>query len=458
MISQIFSFPLEWLLGFSLILVVVLLVSSLRLSIKNRYLKEDYTNLQTSLALAQQREKVADNTLMKYEDENKVLKDSILILERESSAFRASAVAKEESLQEKISYLEKIKEDLSLKFKDISNEIIKSQNQTFREEQKNTLNSVINPFAEQLKAFKQEVTLAREESIKNKSGFDTQLASLLQLNQNLSKDAQNLTEALKGGKKTQGNWGECQLGRVLEISGLRKGIDYDTQETYTDENKNIYRPDVIIHLPENRDIIIDSKVSLVDYLAGMSAQDEEEEHKCLVKNVASLKAHIDELSAKEYQKLLKDSSLNYVIMFIPVESAYIAALDVDNTLYDYAYRKNVIIATPLSLLPTLRTVENLWRIDAQNKNVQKIAELGGKIYDKLASFVDDMRTLERGINQVSNAYANAMTKLQGRGGALSQAEKMRQLGSKTNKTINLVLNDDELLLEDNSNDVGEDNA
>jgi len=448
----------HWPLLLGLFFGLILLIAYLKKSIKYRYLSEDYTESQTQCALLNQ--KITDSCarIISLEEENKTLHTAILTSERENGAFRAAAAAREESLNEKITYLEKIREELTLKFKDISNEIIKSQNASFREEQKNTLSSVINPFAEQLKAFKQEVAAAREESIKNKSGMDAQLASLAQLNQTLSKDAQNLAEALKGGKKAQGNWGECQLSRVLEISGLRKGIDYDTQGSYRDEEKNLFRPDVIIHLPENRDIIVDSKVSLVDYLAAVNAEDESESAKYLEKNLQSLKAHIDELAAKEYQKLLKDSSLNYVIMFIPVESAYIAALDSDNTLYDYAYKRNVILATPLSLLPTLRTVENLWRIDSQNRNVQKIAELGGKIYDKLAAFVDDMKTLERGLNQANNAYAGAMSKLQGRGGALPQAEKMRLLGAKTNKSINLPLNDTELLLEDNSHNEGEDNA
>ena len=199
-------------------------------------------------------------------------------------------------------------------------------------------------------------------------------------------------------------------------------------------------------MPENRDIIVDSKVSLNDYLEAVNADNAETQQKFLQKNLACIKAHIDELSAKEYQKLLKGRTLNYVIMFIPVESAYVAALEADNNLYDYAYRRNVILATPLSLMPVLRTVENLWRIDSQNQNVQKIAELGGKIYDKLAAFVEDMKAIERGLNQASNAYNNAMTKLSGRGSALSQAENMKKLGAKTGKTIALALNDNDLLL------------
>ena len=373
-------------------------------------------------------------------------------VEKDFLAYKAAAETKAENLNEKIQYLEKIKEDLSLKFKDISAEVIKSQNETFTLTQKNTLSAIINPFAEQLKSFKEEVTAAKEVSIKNKSNLDAQLANLANMNLTLSKEAENLTEALKGGKKMQGNWGECQLSRILEISGLRLGQDYETQESFVNEDKKMYRPDVIIHLPQNRDIIVDSKVSLTDYLDAVNTEDENERQKFLQKNVVAIKAHIDELSAKEYQKLLKERTLNYVIMFIPVESAYIAALDYDRYIYDYAYKKNVILATPLSLLPTLRTIENLWRMDNQTQNVQKIAELGGKIYDKLAAFVEDMKVLERGIEQANKAYNSAMTKLSGKGGAVSQAEKMRQLGAKTSKNINLALKDDNILFLQESSD------
>lgn len=404
--------------------------------------------IEMRLALSEQHTKDLSLQIEKNAAEKEFWQNNAATLERDFAAHKAASAAREEALNEKILYLEKIKEDLSLKFKDISSEIIKAQHETFSAEQKNTLSAVMTPFTEQLKAFKTEVTAAREESIKNKSSLDAQLNNLKNMNLTLSQDAQNLAEALKGGKKTQGNWGECQLSRILEISGLRKGIDYETQETYINEEKKIYRPDVIIHLPDNRDIIIDSKVSLNDYLEVINAEDELSRDKALQKNIAAIKAHIDELSAKEYQKLIKENhTLNFVIMFIPVESAYIAALETDRYLYDYAYKKNVILATPLSLLPTLRTVENLWRIDSQNQNVEKIAELGGKIHDKLAAFVEDMKSIERGLSQANNAYSSAMTKLSGRGGAISQAEKMKQLGAKTNKTVNLPLNDNELLLE-----------
>lgn len=437
----------------SILAIFLCIILAIRLHKKSKeYNKIVKENTDSKLEYALLNQRFADSYAIcsKLEQEKESFRTLAYNTEKELTELKISFHAKEENLLEKIKYLEQIKEDLTLKFKNISSEIIKSQHESFSAEQKETLSTILNPFSEQLKAFKQEVNSAREESIKNKTSLDEQLAGLKMLNQNLSQDAQNLTEALKGGKKQQGNWGECQLSRILEISGLRKNQDYETQETFYDENKKIYRPDVIVHLPENRDIIIDSKVSLVDYLDAINQTDDNEQQKYLQKNVQSIKNHIDELSAKEYQKLLKDRSLNYVIMFIPVESAYIAALDCDRYIYDYAYKRNIILATPLSLLPTLRTIENLWKIDSQNQNVQKIAELGGKIYDKLASFVEDMKTLERGLNQANSAYSKAMTKLKGHGSAISQAEKMKLLGAKTNKNINLALNDNELLLEDNS--------
>ena len=456
MLSQLNLSAYETEINIALILVSFLLFYMwLRTKNQNKQLitqnqQEQSLRAELEVKLAQNTQYTKDLSALveKSDAEKLVWQNAAANLERDFAAHKAASTTRVEALNEKITYLEKIKEDLTLKFKDISSEIIKAQHETFSTEQKNTLSAVMTPFAEQLKAFKTEVTAAREESIKNKSSLDAQLNNLKNMNLTLSQDAQNLAEALKGGKKQQGNWGECQLSRILEISGLRKGMDYETQETYVNDEKKIYRPDVIIHLPDSRDIIIDSKVSLNDYLEAINASDDTAQEKAFQKNVAAIKAHIDELSAKEYQKLIKENNtLNFVIMFIPVESAYIAALETDRTIYDYAYKKNVILATPLSLLPTLRTVENLWRIDSQNQNVQKIAELGGKIYDKLAAFVEDMKSVERGLNQANNAYTGAMTKLSGRGGALSQAEKMKQLGAKTNKTVNLPLNDNDLLLE-----------
>jgi DNA recombination protein RmuC len=434
------------------VLFLIILTLSVKLSRKKRGLTDSLKEtdaLRMKATLLEQRYQDILAQAEQLQTQKGNLEQQILTLQTQFSAYKATAEGESRHLNEQIAFLQNLKEDMTLKFKDISNEVMKTQHESFGNNQKQTLSAILTPFADELKHFKEEVAATRKESIENKGNLDAQLANLSELNHSLSVEAKNLTEALKGSKKAQGNWGECQLSRILEISGLRHGIDYETQETFLNEDKKMLRPDVIIHLPESRDIIVDSKVSLVDYLEATSTEDEAERQKYLQKNVQSLKNHIDELSDKEYQKLLKNTSLNYVIMFIPVESAYIAALDYDRYLYDYAYKKNVILATPLSLLPTLRTVENLWRMSDQNQNVQKIAELGGKIYDKLAAFVDDMKGLERGMRAANNAYNAAMTKLAGRGGALPQAEKMKSLGAVTNKNINLDLSDTGLLLENN---------
>lgn len=340
-------------------------------------------------------------------------------------------------LEERVDDLRKSKEELALRFQSVSSEILKAQTSSFTEEQKKSLDAVLTPFKEQMADFKAKVEKAHEESIKNKSSFDTQLRNLMDLNKNLSKDAQGLTDALRGNKKLQGNWGEFQLERVLEISGLQKDINYTTQENFKDGEDKNRRPDVIIYMPDDRNIIVDSKVSLNDYMdyANCDGSLEEKEH-LLSRHVDCIKRHINGLSSKEYQKLLKERSLDYVIIFIPIESAYIDAVKYDSSLYDFAYRHGVVIATPSSLLPILRTVENLWRLEKQNRNVQEIAAVGGLLFDKIANFSEDLKKIGSSLEASRKSYDAAVTKLtEGRGNALTLANRLKELGAKTVKEI-----------------------
>lgn len=340
-------------------------------------------------------------------------------------------------LEERVADLRKSKEEMALRFQSVSSEILKAQTSSFTEEQKKSLDAVLTPFKEQMADFKAKVEKAHEESIKNKSSFDTQLKNLMDLNKNLSKDAQGLTDALRGNKKLQGNWGEFQLERVLEISGLQKDINYTTQENFKDGEDKNRRPDVIIYMPDNRNIIVDSKVSLNDYMdyANCDGSLEEKEH-LLSRHVDCIKRHINGLSSKEYQKLLKERSLDYVIIFIPIESAYIDAVKYDSSLYDFAYRHGVVIATPSSLLPILRTVENLWRLEKQNRNVQEIAAVGGLLFDKIANFSEDLKKIGSSLEASRKSYDAAVTKLtEGRGNALTLANRLKELGAKTVKEL-----------------------
>lgn len=375
-------------------------------------------------------------------------------LTAENTRLKTEISAQHRYMEEKINYIEQSKNEMALKFRDISNEILQRQSQQINQNQSAALGNLLNPFKEQLQSFKEEVARANTENIKNKSSFDEQFKNLLHLNQNLSQDAQNLTNALRGSKKMQGDWGELELARLLEVAGLQENIDYTTQQNFKTEDHQNLRPDVIVKLPNNRGVVVDSKVSLNDYMVYVNASDEAEKAIALQKHIQCIKNHIDELSAKEYQKLLKEESLDYVVIFIPIESAFVAAIKQDAMLYDYAYKKNIALTTPSSLLPILRTVENLWKLEKRNKHVQEIARLGGSLYDKLANFVEDMNKIDAALSQAHKNYDQAISKLAtGKGNAISIANKLKDYGAQTAKLINLDYETEApvLLLEQNDN-------
>ncbi len=364
---------------------------------------------------------------------------------KENERLKSDNYLTERYMSEKLAFVEKSKEEMSLRFKDISNEIIKAQNAQFGENQKMTLDLMLKPFSNQLLELKKKIEENHDDGIK----FDEQIKNLFNLNQSLSQEALNLSNALKGNKKIQGNWGEFQLERILEISGLEKGINFVEQETFRSKNNEMLRPDVVIKLPNDRQVIVDSKVSLNDYVNFVNAEDDLTRTESLKRHVNAIKKHIDELSSKEYQKLLKDEALDYVVMFIPIESAYVEAIRSDLGLYDYAVKKNVALTTPSSLLPLLRTIENLWQIEKRNKNVLEIAEIGGSLYDKLAGFVEDMERIEKSLNVAQKNYDLAIGKLAtGKGSALSLAVRLKDKGAKASKNIGLE-NKDNVSLEFN---------
>lgn len=338
--------------------------------------------------------------------------------------------------RERIAFMEKRDNDLTMKFQNISNQIIQNQNKTFDEQQKKSLNVILSPFKEQLNIFQTKIVDVHKDNISSKASFEEQFKNLMELNKALSDDAQNLTDALKGNKKLQGNWGEFQLENILELSGLKKDFDFFTQETFHNEENEMLRPDFKVRLPNERFIFIDSKVSLNNYAEYAKTDDEAKKKSFMEKHIQAIKNHITELADKEYQKLLKNNSLDYVIMFIPIESAYIDAVNYDKDLYELSYKKNIMIATPSSLFPILRAVENLWNIEKRNKNVDEIARLGGSLYDKLTGFVEDMKKIDNALDSSKKSYENALNKLSsGKGNAISVAEKLKALGAKTTKSI-----------------------
>ncbi len=344
--------------------------------------------------------------------------------------------------EEKIKNLTDGNENLILKFKDISAEVLRNQAVTFDERQRMTLEGVVNPLKSELNDFKAKIDAAHKDSVAGKASFDFQLKSLMDLNKNLSKEAQNLTEALKGKKKLQGDWGELQLARILEMSGLQEGVSYKMQVNLKDENGANLRPDCIVYLPSDRKVIIDSKVSLNDYVEYINAEDSMEKERLLDSYIRCLRKHIDELARKEYQNLLQDNSLDYVMMFVPVESAYIEAVKKDISLFDYAYKNKVAIATPSSLMPLLKLVESMWRVDKQTRSASEMARTASALYDKIANFSEDMRKVGDSLDKASASYDEAVKKLSsGKGNALSLAQKMVTLGAKSGKKIAVEFDD-----------------
>ena len=414
--------------------------------------------LSIMLAVKNSGKKILNNELSRQindlSEQNSRLEEINSALSIDNTRLKTEYENQKRFTEEKIKFIEQSKNDMAVKFRDISSEILRIQSTQMNEAQKNNLSALLNPFREQLQSFKEEVSKANTENIKNKSSFDEQFKNLLQLNQALSSDAQNLTNALRGSKKMQGDWGEVELNRILEISGLQRNIDFFTQENFKNEDNQNFRPDVVVKLPNNRSVIVDSKVSMNDYINYVNAEDESMKAQYLQKHIQCIKNHIEELSAKEYQKLLKEESLDYVVIFIPIESAFATAIKEDSSLYDYAYKKNIALTTPSSLLPILRTVENLWQIENRNKHVQEIAEIGGSLYDKLANFVDDMQKIDQALNGARKNYELAISKLaNGKGNALSLATRLKNYGAKANKHINIEFDDSEnelLKINDNS--------
>ena len=368
--------------------------------------------------------------------ENLRLNSENLRLTAQIASLETQLQDEKKHLNDKIETLKNVREELSFQFKAVSGDLLKEQSNDFKKNQQESLGQILTPLKDQLDSFKKRMEEINQINATDKGKVEEQLANLLKMNQTLSEDAQNLTNALKGNTKHQGDWGETQLERVFEVAGFEKGINYTTQTNFKDEEGNNKRPDFIIKLPDNRRLIVDCKVSLNAYMRYVKSETPEDKKKYLAEHTQALRNHIKGLSSKNYQAEIKEQGLDYVFMFIPIEHAYIEALSADPEIYETAYHNNIAITTASSLLPVLRTIENMWRIEKQNKNVQKIADLGGKLYDKLVGFIEDMQSVDKALDNAKSSYGKAFKKLsEGRGNAISLAEKLKMHGAKVSKEL-----------------------
>jgi len=342
----------------------------------------------------------------------------------------------EDKLNENKVEVEKLQEKFAKDFEILASKILEEKSSKFTEQNKENLKTILNPLQEKIQTFERKVEETHKESIDYHAALRQQIVGLKDLNLQMSKETINLTKALKGDSKTQGNWGELVLERVLEKSGLEKGSEYFVQQSFTnDEGKRIL-PDVVIHLPDDKKMIIDSKVSLTAYEQYVNCEDDIEKMVFLKEHVNSLKRHIEQLSEKKYEDIYKIDSPDFVLLFIPIEPAFAIALNADNQLYNKAFEKNIVIVTPTTLLATLRTIDSMWNNEKQQKNAIEIAIQAGRLYDQFVNLTEDLIKVGNQLKTVQGSYDVSMKKLTGTGNLIKKVEAIRKLGAKGTKNFN----------------------
>ncbi len=332
--------------------------------------------------------------------------------------------------------LEKLQEKFQKEFENLANKILDNKSEKFTKQNKENLDLVLKPLQEKIDKFEKKVEETHKESIDRHAMLRQQIIGLKELNEQMSKEATNLTKALKGDSKAQGNWGELVLERVLEKSGLEKNREYFIQSSFTTEEGKRIMPDVVLHLPDNKKMIIDSKVSLVAYERFVNAEEQDEKDLALKEHISSLKKHIEQLSEKNYQDIYQIESPDFVLLFVPIEPAFAVAVNEDNSLYNWAFEKNIVIVTPTTLLATLRTIDSMWNNEKQQQNALEIATQAGRLYDQFVNLTDDLIKVGNQLKTVQGSYDGTMKKLTGQGNLIRKVENIKKLGIKQKKFIN----------------------
>ncbi|WP_391088668.1 DNA recombination protein RmuC [Vibrio sp. NH-UV-68] len=371
-----------------------------------------------------------------YADDLNQVREQKSQLEAQLREQEARHEQKNSANQEKLQLLEQAEERLKQQFEQLANQLFEAKTAKVDQQNRQSLDGLLSPLRQQIEGFKKQVNDSFNQEAKERHTLVHELKNLQRLNEQMTKEALNLTQALKGDNKQQGNWGEVVLARVLAESGLREGHEYQTQVSLQNEAGKRYQPDVIVHLPQDKQVVIDSKMALVAFERYFNAETDVERDKALSDHLLALRAHIKGLSQKDYHQLKGIQSLDYVLMFIPVEPAFQVAIQADPSLVKDAMEQNIILVSPTTLLVALRTIDNLWRNDRQNLNAKIIAERASKLYDKLRLFVDDMESLGGALDRANQNYQGAMNKLAtGRGNVIRQAESFKQLGVEVKKPI-----------------------
>ncbi|MBN1598921.1 MAG: DNA recombination protein RmuC [Bacteroidales bacterium] len=362
--------------------------------------------------------------------------DSLFALNAQLSVKDTELKNQDTRLQEQKKEMIEIREKLNSEFRNLANEILEEKSKKFTEQNKTNLDQLLKPLGERIKEFEKKVDETYDKEAQQRFSLKEEVKRLAELNQQISKDANSLTKALKGDSKTQGDWGEVILESILERTGLRKGYEYTVQDSFSGEENKRYQSDVIVHYPGERSIIIDSKVSLTAYEKYISAENEAERKEALKAHLVSVKNHISILDQKKYQDIEEIKTLDFIIMFMPVEPAYLLAIQHEPQLWNYAYEKRILLISPTNLVAVLKMIESLWKQEFQNRNVIEIAQQGGALYDSFVLLSENLIKLGKKIDEASVTYKDSMKKIsEGKGNLVSRVEKLKKLGVKAKKNL-----------------------
>lgn len=412
------------------------ILAKLNLEKDKTTVEKEKSTLEERVALLQQSKEMIENNFIALQKElknNQQEKEHLITINTRQDSENKNLQLKLDEHKEEVENLQK---KFTNNFEVLANKILEEKSNKFTQQNKENLKIILNPLQEKIKIFEDKVDKTHKESIDYHAALRQQILGLKELNQQMSKETINLTKALKGDNKTQGNWGELVLERVLEKSGLEKDREYYVQQSFTNEDGKRILPDVVIHLPDNKKMIVDSKVSLTAYEQFVNEDDETLKAQYLKEHVNSLRRHVDQLSEKKYEDIYKIESPDFVLLFIPIEPAFAVAINTDNHLYNKAFEKNIVIVTPSTLLATLRTIDSMWNNEKQQRNAIEIARQAGALYDKFDGLLKDLIGIGKRIDESKKEYSNAMNKLfDGRGNLISSVEKLKKMGAKAKKAI-----------------------
>lgn len=387
-------------------------------------------------AVTAEKLKLQDDKATDYQQ----LQQQLIRSHTDNAALKTRLEEQHKNAHEKIQLLQDAESQLKTQFENLAHKIFEDRSQQFTEQNKTSMGHIVNPIKEQLTDFKQRLESVYDNESKDRISLRAEIVSLRRDTEKMNQEALNLTKALKGDKKIQGNWGEMILEKVLERSGLRKGIEYETQGAFRDHEQNLFKPDVIIRLPADKDVVVDSKVSLLAYEEYCSTEDDTQRITALKAHTKAIRDHIKGLSDKDYSGLKGLRSLDFVLLFIPIEAAFLAAFQADEKLFTDAFEHKIVVVTPTTLLATLKTIENIWRYERQNENARMIADKAGILYDKIRGFAEDLEKLGTQLSTAHKTYDGVMNKLTtGNGNLIRQASSFVELGVKVKKTLSKSL-------------------